>query len=152
MPSRRSLLAAGIVMLAPAIALAGARKGRFAYPQPGLDAPRKIVISLSEDDPKRIGAVLNNIVNIQKYYDAAFVRLAVVAYGPGIHAVLKGGNPVAGRIASLQALDVEFIACGATLETLGKSRNDLLEDVAVVPNGLPEIVERGLEGWIHLRP
>ncbi|HEX6958208.1 MAG TPA: DsrE family protein [Ferrovibrio sp.] len=130
----------------------GERRGKFADPQPSIDNPRRIVISLAEDDPKRINAVLSNIVNIQKYYDAALVRLAVIAYGPGVAAVLKDQSPVAQRIESLQALDVEFIACGATLETLHKTKADLLPDVGEVPNGLPEIVERSLTGWVHLRP
>lgn len=125
---------------------------KFADPQPSIDNPRKIVLSLSEDDPKRINAVISNIVNIQKYYDATQVKLAVVAYGPGIVAVLKGQSPVVQRIAALQDLEVEFVACGATLETLKKTQADLLPDIAVVPNGLPEIVERGLRGWIYLHP
>lgn len=137
---------------AQAQSASGERSGKFADPQPTLDNPRKIVVSLAEDDPKRINAVLSNIVNIQKYYDAAQVRLAVIAYGPGIVSVLKDRSPVAQRIVSLQALDVEFIACGATLETLRKTKADLLADVDQVPNGLPEIVERSLSGWTHLRP
>lgn len=130
----------------------GERRGKFADPQPSIENPRKIVVSLADDDPKRINAVLSNIVNIQKYYDAAQVRLAVIAYGPGVVAVLKDQSPVAQRIESLQALDVEFIACGATLETLHKTSADLLPDVDEVPNGLPEIVERSLSGWVHLQP
>ena len=151
MPTRRALLtlAAALIMARPA--MAQERRGKFADPQPDIDNPRRIVISLSEDEPARINAVLSNIVNIQKYYDAAQVRLAVIAYGPGIAAVLKD-SPVAQRIAGLQDLEVEFIACGATLDTLKKTPADLLPEVEVVPNGLPEIVERSLTGWTHLRP
>jgi intracellular sulfur oxidation DsrE/DsrF family protein len=138
--------------VAAARAMVADRKGKFADPQPTIDAPRRIVVSLAEDDAHRINAVLSNIVNIQKYYDAAQVKLAVIAYGPGLTALLKDRSPVAQRIASLQALEVEFIACGATLETLHKTAADLLPDVDEVPNGLPEIVERSLTGWIHLRP
>lgn len=149
--ARRALLvfAAAVALAGPA--MAQKRAGKFADPQPGIDNPRRIVISLSEDEPKRINAVLSNIVNIQKYYDAAQVKLAVIAYGPGIVAVLKD-SPVAQRIAGLQDLEVEFIACGATLDTLKKTSADLLPEVTVVPNGLPEIVERSLTGWTHLRP
>ena len=151
MTSRRTffMLAASLVWAAPA--MAQERKGKFADPQPDINNPRRIVISLSEDEPKRISAVLSNIVNIQKYYDAAQVKLAVIAYGPGIAAVFSD-SPVAQRIAGLQDLDVEFIACGATLDTLKKTPADLLPEVKMVPNGLPEIVERSLTGWVHLRP
>jgi intracellular sulfur oxidation DsrE/DsrF family protein len=154
LPRRLFLLAAtaATMPVAAARAMVADRKGKFADPQPTIDAPRRIVVSLAEDDPHRINAVLSNIVNIQKYYDAAQVKLAVIAYGPGLTALLKDRSPVAQRIASLQALEVEFIACGATLETLHKTAADLLPDVDEVPNGLPEIVERSLTGWIHLRP
>lgn len=151
MLSRRAWFLAIAATAWAGLAAAQERKGRFADPQPDIGNPRKIVVSLSEDDPKRINAVLSNIVNIQKYYDAAQVRLAVIAYGPGIAALLMD-SPVARRIAGLQDLDVEFIACGATLETMKKSEADLLPEISVVPNGLPEIVERGVTGWIHLHP
>lgn len=152
MACRHLLLALALVAGTATPTGAQERAAKFADPQPTIDSPRKIVISLAEDDPKRINAVLSNIVNIQKYYDAAQVRLAVIAYGPGIAAVLKQDSPVAHRIAGLQDLDVEFIACGATLDTLKKTAADLLPEVNVVPNGLPEIVERSLTGWVHLRP
>lgn len=144
----RRLFLSGLALMPVA---AWAQGGKFADPQPSIDNPRRIVLSLSEDDPKRIAAVLSNITNIQKYYDAAQVKLAVIAYGPGLVAVLKG-SPVAGRIASLQDLEVDFIGCGATLETMKKTPADLLPNVTVVANGLPEIVERSLRGWIHLHP
>jgi intracellular sulfur oxidation DsrE/DsrF family protein len=145
----RWLLIVAMLLVSPVLA---AQERKFADPQPTIDNPRKIVISLAEDDPHRINAVLSNIVNIQKYYDAEQVRLTVIAYGPGLAALLKATSPVKPRIESLQALEVEFIACGATLDTMKKTKADLLPNIAVVPNGLPEIVERSLQGWIHLRP
>src|SRR3546814_5252916 len=85
LPRRLFLFAAAAVAVpvAAARAMVVDRKGKFADPQPTIDAPRRIVVSLAEDDPKRINAVLSNIVNIQKFYDAAQVKLAVIAYGPG---------------------------------------------------------------------
>ncbi len=54
----------------------------MAEPEPDFDNPRKIVISLSEKDEGRVNAVLNKVINIQKFYEQDFVRIAVVAYGP----------------------------------------------------------------------
>lgn len=59
---------------------------------------------------------------------------------------------MAERVASLQAYGIAFIACGNTLEGLGKDASDVLPGVEVVKNGLPEIVEKVLAGWVHLRP
>ena len=56
------------------------------------------------------------------------------------------------RIAGLLAIEVEVLACGATLIALKRSPADLIEGVRVVPNGLPEIVERQVAGWYYVRP
>ena len=121
-------------------------------PKPTFDQPRKVVLSLSERDPARINEVLSNIGNIQKYYGADYVRIALVAYGPGIRAVLTSDSSVKPRIAGLVAIGVEVLACGATLESLRKNADDVLPGVRVVPNGIPELVERQLAGWIYVRP
>lgn len=146
---RRAVLAA---LAAIPLAGAGVRQTPLAEPKPTIDSPRRIIISLSEADPARANAVFSNIANIQGFYGQDFVRIMVVAYGPGIRHLLRSESQVAERVASLQAYDVEFVACGATLETLGLPPEAVLDGVQVVQNGLPEVVERQLEGWIHLRP
>jgi intracellular sulfur oxidation DsrE/DsrF family protein len=133
-----------------ASALAGTTE--LADPKPSFDAPRRIVIGVSEGDTGRLNAVLNNIANIQKFYGADLAKLVVVGYGPGVRALLREDNPVRARIESFQAIDVEFIACGATLESLKKTEADLIKGVETVTNGLPEIVERQLKGWTYLHP
>lgn len=139
-------------MMALALGGAGPRETPLAQPQPSMDAPRRIVISLAESDPARANAVLSNIVNIQSFYGQDLVRIMVVAYGPGVRHLIGGESEVALRVESLRAYDVEFVACGATLEALGIGAEAVLPGVAVVQNGLPEIVERVVEGWVHLRP
>jgi intracellular sulfur oxidation DsrE/DsrF family protein len=124
----------------------------LADPKPSIDNPRRIVVSLSESEPARINAVLTNIGNIQKFYGADNVRLALIAYGPGLVALLKEPSPVKARIESLMAIEVEVVACGATMETLKKTPADLIDGVTIVENALPEIVERQLAGWSHLHP
>ena len=124
----------------------------LADPKPSFDNPRRIVIGISDGDAGRLNAVLNNIANIQKFYGADFAKLVVVGYGPGVRALLRDDNPVRARIESFQAIEVEFIACGATLESLKKTEADLIEGVETVANGLPEIVERQLKGWTYLHP
>ena len=123
-----------------------------ANPKPTFDQPRKIVLSLSESDPARINEVISNIGNIQKYYGTDYVRIALVAYGPGIHAVLTKDSTVKPRIAGLVAIGVEVLACGATLDSLHKNAGDVLPGVRVVPNGIPELVERQIAGRIYVRP
>ncbi|MBF0246536.1 MAG: DsrE family protein [Alphaproteobacteria bacterium] len=126
-----------------------ARAGTLAEPAPSIDNPRMVVLTLNEKDDKRVNAVLSNAINIQKFYGADNVMIAIVAYGPGIWSVLAD-SPVKARVESLMMYDVEFIACGNTLESI--HRDDLLEGVERVQAGLPEIIERRLSGWVDLNP
>lgn len=135
-----------------ALGAAGVRETPLADPKPSLEAPRRIVVSLSEADPARANAVFSNIINIQSFYGQDLVRIMVVAYGPGVRHLIAAETRVAERVASLRAYDIEFVACGATLDTLGLGPDVVLEGVQVVQNGLPEIVELTLQGWVHLRP
>ena len=147
--ARRALLAA---MAAFPLAGAGVRETPLAEPKPSPEAPRRIVVSLSEADPARANAVFSNLVNIQAFYGQDLVEILVVAYGPGVRHMLQAESKVAERVASLQAYGIEFVACGATLDTLGLPPEAVLPKVQVVENGLPEVVERQLMGWVHLRP
>lgn len=123
----------------------------MAEPAPSFDNPRRIVVSLSEKDEERVNAVLNNVANVHKAYGIDNVNLAVVAYGPGIWALLQDG-PVRARIESLMKYDIEFIACGNTLDSIHKTDADLIAGVTRVQAGLVEIVERRLSGWVDIRP
>lgn len=134
------------------LAAAGVRETPLADPKPSVETPRRIVVSLSEADPARANAIFSNLVNIQGFYGQDLVEILVVAYGPGVRHLLRNESQVAERVASLQAYDIAFVACGATLDTLGVPPEQALEGVQVVQNGLPEIIERQLQGWVHLRP
>jgi intracellular sulfur oxidation DsrE/DsrF family protein len=147
--SRRVLLAA---LAALPLMAAGRRETQLSDPKPSIDAPRRLVVSISERDPDRANAVFSNIINIQGFYGPDMVEIVVVAYGPGVRHLLKEDSQVAERVASLQAYGIEFLACGATLDTLGLGPEAALPDIAVVQNGLPEIVERQVRGWVHIRP
>ena len=147
--NRRVFLA---TLAAIPLASAGVRETPLAEPRPSIETPRRIVVSLSEGDAARANAIFSNLVNVQAFYGQDQVEIIVVAYGPGVRHLLHGESQVAERVASLQAYDIAFVACGATLDTLGVAPEGVLESVQVVQNGLPEIIERQLMGWVHLRP
>lgn len=149
---KRAVLIALALLVASPAAAARERETELADPKPSIDSPRRIVVSLAEADPARANAVFSNVINIQEFYGPDRVELAIVLYGPGVRHVLKGDSQVAERVASLRAYDITFIACGNTLESMGRPHDDLLEGVEVVKNGLPEIVEKVLAGWVHLKP
>ena len=136
----------------PASAQAPNPSAPFSNPQPSIDHPRNVVLSLSERDPARMNEIIGNVGNIQKYYGTDNVHIALVVYGPGIHAVLKSDNPVRARIAGLIAIGVDVLACDATLQTLHLAASDLVPGVRVVPNGLPAIIELQVAGSYYVRP
>lgn len=146
---RRIFLAALAVI---PLAGAGVRETPLADPRPSIDAPRRIVVTLSEADPARANAIFSNLVNIQAFYGQDMVEIMVVAYGPGVRHLLRNESQVAERIASLLTYDIAFVACGATMDSLGVPPEAALDGVQVVQNGLPEIIERQLMGWVHIRP
>ncbi|MBR9971325.1 DsrE family protein [Magnetospirillum sulfuroxidans] len=131
---------------------AGAADTIVADPKPSWDNPRKVVLQLTNDDVRHVNNVLYNAINIQKFYGQDNVKVAVIAFGPGVRALLKADSTVGARIASLKDYEVEFVACGNTLEVLGKNAGDLLPGIAVVPFGIPEIMERQLTGWQVIAP
>jgi intracellular sulfur oxidation DsrE/DsrF family protein len=137
---------------APAAAQSVALPAPFASPAPSLDHPRKVVLSLSERDPARVNEVLSNIGNVQKFYGADNVQIVLVAYGPGVHAVLKAESTVRARISSLIAIGVDILACQATLDSLHRTAADLITGVRTTPNGIPALVELQAAGWYYVRP
>ena len=89
--------------------------------------------------------------SIQKAYGADNVKLAVVAYGPGIWSILKD-SPVRARVESMLMYEIEFVACGNTLDAIHKTEADMIKGVTWTRAGLVEIVERRLSGWVDLKP
>lgn len=146
------VLAILVSSLAPAAAQSVALPAPFASPAPSLDHPRKVVLSLSERDPARVNEVLSNIGNVQKFYGADNVQIVLVAYGPGVHAVLKVESTVRARISSLIAIGVDILACQATLDSLHRTAADLITGVRTTPNGIPALVELQAAGWYYVRP
>ncbi len=124
----------------------------LAEPKPSMDAPRRIVIALSTFDEAAVNNILYNVVNIQKFYGQENVEISVVTYGAGVRNLIKGQSKVAERIQSLQLYDVQFVACGNTMNTMGVKREALIDGVDWVQAGLPDIVERQLKGWVYLKP
>jgi len=143
-----SLLLLALLALSPV----QAADPQLAAPQPSWENPRKLVLQLTHDEPRHVNNVLYNAINVQKFYGQDNVKVAVIAFGPGVRALLKSDSKVADRVASLRDYDIEFVACGNTLDTMGRTAADLLPGVKVVAFGIPEIMERQLKGWQVIAP
>jgi intracellular sulfur oxidation DsrE/DsrF family protein len=134
---------------------------------PGVSSPRpmstraqhRVVIQVSENDPKVMNLALNNAENLTRFYEQAgeTVQIEIVAYGPGLNMVRSDTSPVRERIAalsgSLQHLTVS--GCGNTLSTQSTQEGraiTLLPQAHLVPTGIARIVELQEQGWTYIRP
>lgn len=145
-------LALLLPVAAPAVAGDSARTVELADPKPDWDNPRRIVLQVSSDDPKRFEGAMSNAVNLQKFYGIDHLEVAIVTFAGGVRHLLTDGATAPERIKSLQDYGVRFVACGNTLDTIGKSEADLVGGVEVVQVGIAEIVERQLRGWVTIIP
>src|SRR3982074_184551 len=80
-------------------------------------AEHKIVLQLSDNDPRKQGLVLSVTSNLMKHYDPDKVAIEIVAFGPGIE-LLKPDNPNRKTVESLVAQGARFDICLNTVDTL----------------------------------
>lgn len=115
----------------------------------------KLVIQLSENDPKKINMVLNNAANVIKAFGMGNVEVEIVAYGPGLKMVHKKSKFRA-RMQSLSKYGVKFGVCANTMKKLKWTKKDLLADAfiqkGVVPGGVVRIMELQNLGYNYIRP
>lgn len=123
----------------------------FADPKPSLENPRKFVFPISEGTDDAINHVLNSTNNVMKFYGPEKCEVCIVCYSKGIKAVLKNRS-FSKRVRSLMTYDVEFIACGNTMNTMKIKKERLLDGVEIVTAGIVELIERQLRDWIYIRP
>lgn len=140
------------LVVSATVASADAAETVLAKPEPSPDNPRKILLQLTTDDERAVNDLLYNVVNVQKFYGQDNVRVLVVSFGAGNRALYKDTSPVKARIESLLQYEVEFVACGNTMEVTNRTKSDLIDGVEVVTAGVPEIAERQLNGWVYIRP
>src|SRR5271170_1114272 len=106
------VIAASMLATIPSIARA--------EPAPLPDKPfaeHRIVLQLSDNDPRKQALVISVAYNLLKLYDPDKVAIEVVAFGPGIE-LLFPDNANRQRIESLVAQGVKFDICLNTVDTI----------------------------------
>jgi intracellular sulfur oxidation DsrE/DsrF family protein len=119
----------------------------------------RVVIQVSENDPRTMNLALNNAENLTKFYEQAgeTVQIEIVAYGPGLNMVRGDTSPVKDRVAALanRPQRVTFSGCTNTLNTQSKQESkeiSLLPEAQSVPTGIARIVQLQEQGWTYMRP
>jgi uncharacterized protein len=150
MPTRRGMMiAAAMLMLLP-LALR-------AQPVPLPDKPfaeHRIVLQLSDNDPKKEGLVLSVANNLIKAYGPDKIAVEVVAFGPGID-LLRAESANRARVESLIAQGVRFDVCVNTLDTIERETG---KRPAIIPKAIPvqvgvgQILSLTENGYTLVRP
>jgi uncharacterized protein len=120
----------------------------------------RVVIQVSENDPRIMNLALNNAENLRGFYEQSgeAVQIEIVAYGPGLNMVRSDASPVRDRVAALVGRPQQPITvsgCSNTLNTQSKNEGKevtLLPGTNLVPTGIGRIVQLQEQGWTYIRP
>ena len=117
-------------------------------------AEHKIVLQLSDNDPRKQGLVLSVTSNLMKHYDPDKVAIEIVAFGPGIE-LLKPDNPNRKMVESLVAQGARFDICINTVDTVERDSGKRPEFIAAatpVQVGVAQILFLTENGYTLVRP
>jgi uncharacterized protein len=117
-------------------------------------AEHKVVLQLSDSDPKKQGLVISVANNLMKYYDPDKVAIEVVAFGPGID-LLKADNPNRKAVESLVAQGVRVDICLNTVDTIERDtgkRPEFLSVATPVQVGVAQILHLTENGYTLVKP
>jgi intracellular sulfur oxidation DsrE/DsrF family protein len=128
-----------------------------AQPAPLPDKPfaeHRIVLQLSDNDPKKQSLVISVAYNLLKAYDPDKVAIEVVTFGPGID-LLRPDNSNRKLEESLVAQGVRFDVCLNTVDTIEREtghRPDIIPLATPVQFGVVQILALTENGYTLVRP
>jgi intracellular sulfur oxidation DsrE/DsrF family protein len=128
-----------------------------AQPAPLPDKPfaeHRIVLQLSDNDPKKQSLVISVAYNLLKAYDPDKVAIEVVTFGPGID-LLRPDNANRKLVESLVAQGVRFDVCLNTVDTIEREtgkRPDIIAVATPVQVGVGQILSLTENGYTLVRP
>ncbi|MES2365575.1 MAG: DsrE family protein [Pseudomonadota bacterium] len=112
---------------------------------------QKVVIQVSDNDPKKWNLALNNAQNVQEDIGKGNVDIEIVAYGPGLP-ILKLDSPVSSRVEDAIASGIKVVACENTMRKTNLTKDDMLPKIDYVKSGVPEIMHKQQQGYAYIRP
>jgi hypothetical protein len=114
-------------------------------------AVQKVVIQVSDADPKKWALALNNAKNVQSDLGKDGSEIEIVAYGPGI-GMLKTDSVEGVRVAEAMTAGVKVVACVNTMTNMKLTKEDMLPNIGYVPAGVVELMKKQHEGYAYIRP
>jgi intracellular sulfur oxidation DsrE/DsrF family protein len=117
-------------------------------------AEHRVVLQLSDNDPKKQGLVISVAYNLLKFYDPDKVAIEVVTFGPGID-LLRPDNTNRKLVESLVAQGARFDICLNTVDTVERDTGKRPEFISVatpVQVGVGQILSLTENGYTLVRP
>lgn len=112
--------------------------------------PYKVVFDLTTDDPQDQMAVLRLLREVASVSPQS--EMEVVMYGRGPWLVVPGGSTLTDDVKlAIGRPHVSFKVCEIAMRNQKIDRSQLLPNVATVPDGIRELVERQKEGWGYIK-
>lgn len=151
--NRRSIVrAVGFAVMAAAVA-SRARAEQALLPDKPF-AEHRVVLQLSDNDPKKQGLVISVAYNLLKLYDPDKVAVEVVTFGPGIE-LLFPDNANRKLVESLVAQGVRFDVCLNTVDSIERDtgkRPEIIPAATPVQVGVGQILSLTESGYTLVRP
>ena len=150
-------LATIVRAISAALLIATAAPGVRAQQAPLQEKPfaeHKIVLQLSDNDPRKQAIVISVANNLMKFYDPDKVAVEIVAFGPGID-LLKPDNPNRNLVESLVAQGARVDICLNTVDTLEREtgkRPEFIQAATPVQVGVAQILLLTENGYTLVRP
>jgi hypothetical protein len=143
-----------VIAASLALTLPSAARAQQAPLQDKPFAEHKIVLQLSDNDPRKQALVISVANNLLKFYDPDKVAIEVVTFGPGID-LLRSENPGRKQVESLIAQGVRFDVCLNTVDTIEREtgrRPDIMPAATPVQVGVGRILLLTENGYTLVRP
>ncbi len=150
--TRRAIAMAVLAFMFQAFAISG-----YTQEVPLQDKPfaeHKIVLQLSDNDPKKQTLVISVANNLMKFYHPDKIALEIVTFGPGID-LLRSSSQHRKLVESLIAQGVRFDVCLNTLDTIEREtgrRPEIIPDATPVQVGVAQILFLTEHGYALVRP
>ena len=117
-------------------------------------AEHRIVLQLSDNDPRKQGLVISVANNLMKFYDPDKIAVEIVTFGPGID-LLRPENPNRKAVESLVAQGARVDLCLNTVDTIEREAGKRPEFIAAatpVQVGVAQILFLTENGYTLVRP
>ena len=114
------------------------------------DKPVKIVFDVTSADEGTHQSTIRHVKFMSEAYpDSEF---EVVMYSKAMNMVLPDKSVVAKEVEELAKLEnVSFVICEGTMKRYDVKKEDLIEGVQTVPDGILEIITKQAEGWGYIK-